>query len=192
MCPKFWGYQVRYSYIQAIVLVIVDYLPKKPRAHFLGVRCDICLLFQILLMPIDTWWVLNFAIKYSDLSVKFAAFVGMLTGLRKRGGKSGCGNIFRSCTLLQSKQAWWIWSWLKLDSWFFQRLKSVFSILQLRWFPCFACASLTVHNKMAAVKQSMWSNIIKMKLTEEKHYWNFCLWLFLAEVRLNVLGMCIT
>ena len=45
---------------------------------------------------------------------------------------------------------------------------------------------------MAAVKKSMWSNIIKMKLTEEKRYWNFCLLLFLAEVRLNVLGMCIT
>ena len=31
-----------------------------------------------------------------------------------------------------------------------------------------------------------------MKLTEEKRYWNFCLLLFLAEVRLDVLGMCIT
>ena len=31
-----------------------------------------------------------------------------------------------------------------------------------------------------------------MKLTEEKRYWNFCLRLFLAEERLNVLGMCIT
>ena len=30
-----------------------------------------------------------------------------------------------------------------------------------------------------------------MKLTEEKRFWNFCLLLFLAEVRLNVLGMCI-
>ena len=30
-----------------------------------------------------------------------------------------------------------------------------------------------------------------MKLTEEKRYWNICLLLFLAEVRLNVLGMCI-
>ena len=54
------------------------------------------------------------------------------------------------------------------------------------------CASLTVHNKMAAVKKSMWNNIIKMKLTEEKRYRNFCSWLFLAEVRLNVLGMCVT
>ena len=45
---------------------------------------------------------------------------------------------------------------------------------------------------MAAVKKSMRSNIIKMKLTEEKRYWDFCLRLFLAEVRLNVLGMCIT
>ena len=32
----------------------------------------------------------------------------------------------------------------------------------------------------------------KMKLTEEKRYWNFCLRLFLAKVRLNVLGKCIT
>ena len=31
-----------------------------------------------------------------------------------------------------------------------------------------------------------------MKLTEEKLYWNFYLLLFLAEVRLNLLGMCIT
>ena len=54
------------------------------------------------------------------------------------------------------------------------------------------CASLTAHNKMAAIKKSMWSNIIKMKLTEEKRYWNFSLLLFLAEVRLNVLGMCTT
>ena len=29
-----------------------------------------------------------------------------------------------------------------------------------------------------------------MKLTEEKRYWNFILRLFLAEMRLNVLGMC--
>ena len=39
---------------------------------------------------------------------------------------------------------------------------------------------------MAAVNKSMWSNIIKMKLTEEKRYWKFFLRLFLAEVRLNV------
>ena len=45
---------------------------------------------------------------------------------------------------------------------------------------------------MAAVKKSMRSNIIKVMLTEEKRCWNFCLRLFLAEVRLNVLGMCIT
>ena len=31
---------------------------------------------------------------------------------------------------------------------------------------------------MASVKESMWSNIIKMKLTEEKRYCNFCLRLF--------------
>ena len=30
---KFWG--IKYSYIQAIVLAIVDYLPKNPRAEFL-------------------------------------------------------------------------------------------------------------------------------------------------------------
>ena len=30
-----------------------------------------------------------------------------------------------------------------------------------------------------------------MKLTEEKRYWNFRLRLFFAEMRLNVLGMCI-
>ena len=30
------------------------------------------------------------------------------------------------------------------------------------------CASLTAHNKMAALRKSLWSNIIKMKLTEEK------------------------
>ena len=30
-----------------------------------------------------------------------------------------------------------------------------------------------------------------MKLTEAKRYWNFCLPLFLAEMRLNVLGMAI-
>ena len=53
------------------------------------------------------------------------------------------------------------------------------------------CASLTAHNKIAAVKKSMCRNIIKMKLTEEKRFWNFCLQLFFAEVRLNVLGMCI-
>ena len=29
-----------------------------------------------------------------------------------------------------------------------------------------------------------------MKLTEEKRYCNFCLRLFLAEVRLNLVGMC--
>ena len=33
---------------------------------------------------------------------------------------------------------------------------------------------------MAVVKKSIWSNPIKMKLTEEKGYWNFCL---LLQVR---------
>ena len=46
------------------------------------------------------------------------------------------------------------------------------------------CAFLTVHNKIAAVKKSIRSNIIKMKLTEEKRFWNFRLRLFLAEMRL--------
>ena len=46
-------------------------------------------------------------------------------------------------------------------------------------------SSLTAHNKMATV-----NNIIKVKFTEEKSYWNFCLRSFL--VRLNVLGMSIT
>ena len=50
------------------------------------------------------------------------------------------------------------------------------------------CASLSGHNKMATLKKS----ITKMKLTEEKRYWNFRLRLFLAEMRLNVLGMAIT
>ena len=45
---------------------------------------------------------------------------------------------------------------------------------------------------MAAVKKEHLSNIIKMKFTEEESYWNFCLQLFLAEVRLDVLDMCIT
>ena len=43
---------------------------------------------------------------------------------------------------------------------------------------------------MATVKKSICRKIIKMTLTEEKHYWNFHVWLFLAEMRLNVLGMC--
>ena len=38
---------------------------------------------------------------------------------------------------------------------------------------------------MAAVKKSIWSNIIKTNLTEEKRYWNFRLRLFLTEVRLR-------
>ena len=50
----------------------------------------------------------------------------------------------------------------------------------------------TAYKKMAAVKREHLSNIIKMKFTEEKSYWNFCLRQFLAEVRLSVLGMCIT
>ena len=37
---------------------------------------------------------------------------------------------------------------------------------------------------MASVKKSMRSNIVEMKLTEEKRYCNFCLRLFLAELRL--------
>ena len=45
---------------------------------------------------------------------------------------------------------------------------------------------------MAAVKKSIQSNIIKIKLTEEKRYKNFRLWLILAEMRLSGLGMCIT
>ena len=48
------------------------------------------------------------------------------------------------------------------------------------------CAFLTAHNKIAAVKKSIRSNIIKMKLTEEKHYWNFHLRLFLSEMTLCV------
>ena len=50
------------------------------------------------------------------------------------------------------------------------------------------CASLSGNNKMATLKK----RITKMKLTEEKHYWNFRLRLFLAQMRLNVLGMAIT
>ena len=45
---------------------------------------------------------------------------------------------------------------------------------------------------MAAVKKEHLSNITTMKFTEEKSYWNFCLRLSLAEVRLTVLRMCIT
>ena len=34
--PKFWGHQVFiYTGYQAIILAIVDYLPKNPRAEFL-------------------------------------------------------------------------------------------------------------------------------------------------------------
>ena len=33
---------------------------------------------------------------------------------------------------------------------------------------------------------------MKMKLTEEKRYWTYFLWLFLAEMRLNVQGMCLS
>ena len=54
------------------------------------------------------------------------------------------------------------------------------------------CASLTAHNKMAAVKKNIQSNIIKIKLTEEKRYKNFRLRLILAEMRLSGLGMSIT
>ena len=53
-------------------------------------------------------------------------------------------------------------------------------------------ASHTAHNKMAAVKKSIQSNIIKMTLAEEKRYNNFRLCLILAEMSLNVLGMSIT
>ena len=45
---------------------------------------------------------------------------------------------------------------------------------------------------MAAVKKEHLSNNIKMKFTEEESYWNFFLRWFVAEVRLSVLGMCIT
>ena len=55
----------------------------------------------------------------------------------------------------------------------------------IRWF-CTG-ASITAHNKMAAVKKEHLSNIIKMKFTEEESYWNFCSQWLLAEVRLNVL-----
>ena len=41
-------------------------------------------------------------------------------------------------------------------------------------------------------KQKHLKDIIKVKLTEEKRYQNFRLRLFLAKVRLNELGMCIT
>ena len=55
------------------------------------------------------------------------------------------------------------------------------------------CASPTALNKVTAVKKSIWINmIIEMKLTEEKGCWNFHLRFSLAEMRLNVLGVCIT
>ena len=41
---------------------------------------------------------------------------------------------------------------------------------------------------MAAVKKSMWINIIKMKVTEEKPYLNFCLRLFLAAGETQCVG----
>ena len=39
---------------------------------------------------------------------------------------------------------------------------------------------------MAAMKKSIWSNIIKMELTEEKRYRNYFLRGFSADMRLNV------
>ena len=85
MCTPNFGV-IKYSYIQAIVLVIVDYLTKNPRAEFLLFRCDIFLFFKFcclidFLIPIVTWWVSNFSIKYLDLPVRFAAFAGLLTSL---------------------------------------------------------------------------------------------------------------
>ena len=59
------------------------------------------------------------------------------------------------------------------------------SLKMIRWF-------CTAHNKMATVKEIIWKNIIKMKLTEEKSCWDFPLRLFLAKIRLNVLIIDIT
>ena len=61
-------------------------------------------------------------------------------------------------------------------------LKSYLQLISLkiiRWF-------CTAHSKMATVKEIIWKNIIKMKLTEEKSCWDFPLRLFLAKIRLNV------
>ena len=66
--PKFLGHQV------------FIYSPKKPWVEFLWFRSDISLLFQILLLgmidfliPIVTWSVLNFSVKYPALLVKFVS-----------------------------------------------------------------------------------------------------------------------
>ena len=72
-----------------------------------------------------------------------------------------------------------------LDTVFKLDLGLLWDLKVIHWF-------CTAHKKMAAVKKSIRSNPIKMKSTEEKRYWNICLRFFLAEVRLNVLGMCIT
>ena len=111
---------IKYSYIQAIVLAIVDYLPKNPRAQFLWFRCDMSLLFRILLLD----WLFNpycypMSIKFIHSNTRTCLLnllqsVGTLTSLLSVADNSGCITYFRSRTVLQRKQAWQIWSWLNL------------------------------------------------------------------------------
>ena len=83
--PKFWGHRVFiYSGYCSCHCWIV--LPKNPRAEFLWFRwislfCFKCCCLIDFLIPIVTWWVLHFSIKYWDLPVKFVAV---------------CGNAFKS------------------------------------------------------------------------------------------------
>ena len=50
----------------------------------------------------------------------------------------------------------------------------------------------TAHNKMAAVKKEHLSNIIKVKFTEEKSYWNFCLRFFSCRGETQCVGNVLT
>ena len=62
----------------------------------------------------------------------------------------------------------------------------------LRWFAGFALRISYCALQDGCHEKEHLSNIMKMKLTEEKRYWTYFLWLFLAEMRLNVQGMCLS
>ena len=69
----------------------------KQNSFDLGAISFFCFKFGCLidfLIPIVTWWVLNFSIKYPDLPARFAAFAGMLTSLLSVVANSAGGNIF--------------------------------------------------------------------------------------------------
>ena len=125
---------------------------------------------RVVVLLILTYYFLPFL---SLLNLLITTLDNSMRGKKLIGGEwlqhdmRGFGNFMESNT---GKNCIYIWLILDMLSSVIPNSvvysEPVFSIKVIPWF--LHCASLTAHNQMAAVKRNMWSNIIKMNLTEEE------------------------